>query len=151
MLIIFIIIAALVFAFFKGIGPFAKFSPFIQKEEVSPTPMAISSPSPTSEATPGADSINKAEPKIRVLNGSGTPGVASSFKDFLEGLGYKVASIGNANNYDYASTELRFKEAFKKFKDTLVSDLSSKYSVKVSSSDLEATDSADIEVIVGAK
>ena len=69
----------------------------------------------------------------------------------LEGLGYKVASIGNANNYDYASTELRFKEAFKKFKDTLVSDLSSKYSVKVSSSDLEATDSADIEVIVGAK
>jgi len=153
MLIIFIIIAALVFAFFKGIGPFAKFSPFIQKEEVSPTPMAISSPSPTStsEATPGAGSLNKAEPKIRVLNGSGTAGVASSFKDFLEGLGYKVASIGNANNYDYASTELRFKEAFKKFKDTLVSDLSSKYSVKVSSSDLEATDSADIEVIVGAK
>ena len=154
MLIIFIIIAALVFAFFKGIGPFAKFSPFVQKEEkeeVSPTPMAISSPSPTSEATPGADSINKAEPKIRVLNGSGTPGVASSFKDFLEGLGYKVVSIGNANTYDYASTELRFKEAFKKFKDALVSDLSSKYSVKVSASDLEATDSADIEVIIGAK
>lgn len=151
MLIIFIIIAALVFAFFKGIGPFAKFSPFVQKEEVSPTPMAISSPSPTSEATPGAGSINKAEPKIRVLNGSGTPGVASSFKDFLEGLGYKVASIGNADNYDYASTELRFKEAFKEFGDTLVSDLSSKYSVKVSSSDLSATDSADIEVIVGAK
>lgn len=153
MLIIFIIIAALVFAFFKGIGPFSKFSPFTQKEEeeVSPTPMAISSPSPTSEATPGAGSINKAEPKIRVLNGSGTSGVASSFKDFLEGLGYKVASIGNADNYDYANTELRFKDTFKKFKDTLVSDLSSKYSVKVSPSDLSATDSADIEVIVGAK
>lgn len=151
-LIIFIIIAALVFAFFKGIGPFSKFSPFTQEEEeVSPTPMAIFSPSPTSEATPGAGSLNKAEPKIRVLNGSGTSGLASSFKDFLEGLGYKVVSLGNADNYDYASTELRFKEDFNKFKDTLVSDLSGKYSVKVNSNDLSATDSADIEVIIGAK
>ena len=150
LLIILIIIIALVFAFVKGIGPFSKISPFAKKEEVSPTPVSVFSPNP-SEASPAASNLNRAEPKMRVLNGSGTPGVASSFKDFLEKLGYKVASIGNADNYDYANTQLRFKEDFKKFKDILVSDLSNKYSVKVSSSDLTSTDSADIEVIIGAK
>ena len=150
LLIIFIIIAALVFAFLRGIGPFSKISPLANKEEVSPTPVSFFSPSP-SEASPAASNLNKAEPKIRVLNGSGTHGMASSFKDFLEKLGYKVASIGNADNYDYANTQLRFKEDFKKFKDILVSDLSNKYSVKVGSSDLSSTDSADIEIIVGSK
>src|SRR3989344_8428028 len=78
LLILLIIIVALVFAFVKGIGPFSNISPFAQKEEVLPTPVSIFSPSP-SESSPEASTLNKAEPKVRVLNGSGTPGVASSF------------------------------------------------------------------------
>ncbi len=148
LLIIVIIIGALVFAFFKGIGPFAKFRKG-QTTEASPTPQVLSSPSP--EASPQSEKLDKTKPQIRVLNGSGVAGVASSFKDFIEGLGYKVASLGNADSYDFSQTEIRFKEDSKKYQDTLVSDLSNKYSVKVSSKDLSSTDSADIEIIVGKK
>ena len=146
-LIVLVIIGALVFAFVRGIGPFSQFQK-TSEEEVSPTPFVLESPTP--EATVGA-SLDKSEPKIRVLNGSGKAGTASSVKDFLESKGYKVASIGNAQNYDFSQTVLRFKEGFKKFEEVLFSDLSDKYSVKVDSDNLEATDSADIEVIAGAK
>ena len=146
-LIILIIIAALVFAFVRGIGPFAQFKG--QQEEASPTPFEFSA-SPASEASPQVQ-VDKSEAKIRVLNGSGTAGVASSVKDFLEQKGYKVAEIGNADNFDFEQTVLRFKEGFEKFREVLTSDLSDDYSVTSSSESLEATDSADIEITVGAK
>lgn len=149
LLIILIIIGALVFAFYKGIGPFSQLKKSIGGKEASPTPQTISSPVP--EESPVSETMDKSKPSIRVLNGSGVAGVASSFKDFIEGLGYKVASLGNADSYDFTQTEVRFKEDFKSYEDTLVSDLSDKYSVKVSSDDLESSDSADIEIIVGTK
>jgi hypothetical protein len=144
-----IIIGALVFAFVKGIGPLSKLKPSAQ-EETSPTPFEFSQTSPTPEASPGAE-IDKSQAKIRVLNGSGKAGTASSVKDLLEGKGYKVVEIGNADNFDFEQTIVRFKESFKSFQEVLFSDLSDNYSVSVSSDDLTATDSADIEVIIGAK
>ena len=60
-------------------------------------------------------------------------------------------SIGNAESYDFTQMVLRFKESFKKFEELLTSDLSDDYSVTVSDEDLEATDSAYIEVIIGTK
>ena len=150
LLIILIIIGALVFAFFRGIGPFAQFKKATEQTEASPTPeVLVSNPSP--DASPQTEEIDRKVPQIRVLNGSGVAGVASSFKDFIEELGYKVVSIGNANNYDYTQTEVRFKDDFKNYEQTLVSDLSDNYSVTVGSSDLESSDSADIEIIVGSK
>ncbi len=150
LLIILIIIGALAFAVFKGIGPFAKFSPFI-KTSASPTPAVVASPI-ISESSPSPDTnLDKSKPSIRVLNGSGTAGKASAVKDFLEGLGYKVASIGNADSYDFEKSEVRFKEDFKQFEVVIVEDLSQKYSATASSDDLESSDSADIEVIVGSE
>ncbi|OGD94357.1 hypothetical protein A2697_00045 [Candidatus Curtissbacteria bacterium RIFCSPHIGHO2_01_FULL_41_44] len=148
-LIVLIIVGALVFAFVRGIGPLARFKGEF-REEASPTPVEFFSPSPTPEATGGAE-LDKSEPKIRVLNGSGQAGIASSVKDFLEGKGYKVVSIGNAASYDFKNTVLRFKESFKNFEEVLTSDLEDKYSVTTAGEVLEATDSADIEVTVGAK
>jgi hypothetical protein len=148
-LIVLIIIGALVFAFFRGIGPFAQFR-LGSEEEASPTPVEFVQESPTPEASTAAE-IDKSQAKIRVLNGTGKAGTASSVKDLLEGKGYKVAEIGNADNFDFEQTIVRFKESFKNFQEVLFSDLSDKYSVKVSSDDLTATDSADIEVIIGSK
>ena len=152
LLIVLIIIGALVFAFVRGIGPFASFSNFGGEETVSsPTPLLRTSPTPTpSEGTPGAE-LDKSEPVIRVLNGGGTAGAASVMRDILEESGYAVDSVGNADNFDYESTTLRFKEEFKSYSEVLESDLSDDYSVVVSSDDLDDTDDADIEVIVGAK
>lgn len=149
LLIILIIIGGLIFAFIKGIGPFAQLKG--TKEEASPTPISESSfiSSPTPEATPGA-TIDKASAKIRILNGSGKAGAASSAKDFIEGLGYKVTVVGNATKYDFENTVLRFKSAFNSFEAALTEDMSSKYSVETGEA-LEATDSADIEVILGSK
>ena len=150
LLIIIIIIGALVFAYVRGIGPFGSLKS--SKEEASPAPSAqkLSSPTPSPEATTEAN-LEKSQPKIRILNGSGTAGVASTVKNLLEGKEWVVASIGNADDFDYQQTVLRFKSAFKKFEQALSDDLSGQYSVISSRDDLEATDSADIEVIVGKK
>lgn len=148
-LIVIIIVGALAFAFVKKIGPFARFASTSEVEAL-PSPFVFSNPTPSPEATSGAE-VNRSEPKIRVLNGSGTAGLASVVKDFLESRGWKVVAIGNADNYDFQKTTLKFKEKFIKFEKTLTSDLSSKYSVTTADSLLEATDSADIEIIVGSK
>ncbi|MBI3342521.1 LytR C-terminal domain-containing protein [Candidatus Curtissbacteria bacterium] len=146
-LIALIIVGALAFAFFKGIGPFGRFK---QAAAESPTPTAFAEASASPEASAGAN-IDKTKAKLRVLNGSGKAGVASSAKDYIESKGYKVTAVGNAKNFDFTDTVVKLKTAFANFKDALVADLSGKYSVTVSSEPLEATDSADIEVTVGSK
>jgi len=149
LLIVLIIIGALVFAFFRGIGPFAQFRGE-KGETVSPTPQTASSPISESSPSPSAE-VDKSEPAIRVLNGSGEEGVASSVKDFLEELGWRVISIGNAQSYEFDNTTIILKEGFGNFESALVADLSEKYSVNVGSDILEASDEADIQVTVGTK
>jgi len=148
LLIILVIIGVLVFAFVRKLGPFSQLNLGLKTAQVSPSPQELLSPPP--ESSPESQ-LDKSEAKIRILNGSGKAGTASSSKNFLESKGYTVESVGNADNYDFAQTVVRFKESFKKFEEVLVSDLSANYSVKVSDNSLEATDSADIEVTIGAK
>jgi len=149
LLILVIIVGALVFAYWKGFGPFAQLKGQLSKEEASPSTSTFF-PSSSPEASSGAN-LDKGEPKVRVLNGSGKAGAASSMQDFLEGKGYNVTSVGNAGNYDYTASVVRFKETFKKYSEALLSDLSGTYSAKEGDEDLTATDSADIEIIVGTK
>lgn len=148
-LIILIVIGSVAFAIFRGIGPFSKFKlGGVQETVESPTPFNFSSPSP--EASP-AGAVERSEAKVRVLNGSGVAGAAAALKDSLEGRGWTVDKIGNAESDDFTNTVIRFKASFANFRDTLFEDLSSDYSVEVSDDNLEATDSADIEVILGSK
>lgn len=147
-LVILIIIGGLIFAYVRGIGPFANINSLV-KSSPSPTPEVVESV-PTPEASP-SPSVDKASAKVRVLNGSGVTGKAATVKAFLETFGWKVTSIGNADNSDFAQTEVRVKDSFKSFEDAIISDLSDKYSASANSDALEASDSADIEVTVGAK
>lgn len=149
LLIILIIVGALIFAFVRGVGPFSGFKSQGDLAQ-SPTPQAAASPSPFSESSPAA-SVDKKEPAIRILNGSGKTGVAGAVRDFLEARGWRVTALGNAANYNFERTVLRFKEGFGKFEEVLIRDLADNYSVTVSGEVLEATDSADIEVTVGTK
>ena len=103
-LIALIIVGALAFAFFRGIGPFA----MLKGKPVptpSPTPSSFFA-TPTPESTPGAN-IDKASAKIRVLNGNGQAGVASSGKAYVESKGYKVTAVGNADNFDFTDTVIK--------------------------------------------
>ena len=148
-LIALIIIGALAFAFFRGIGPFGMLKGDSQVS-VTPTPTPNSfTTEPTPTPTPL--SVDKESASIRVLNGSGQAGVAGSAKAFIESKGYKVTAVGNADNFDFTDTIVVLKKSFADFADALVADLSSKYSVKVSDEELEASDSADIEIIIGIK
>ncbi len=150
LLIFLIVIGALVFAYVKGFGPFSALKQQFSKAEPSPSTSSSFFPSSSPEASSAAE-LTKSEPKIRVLNGSGKAGAASSMQDVLEENGYKVDSVGNAPDYDFATTVVRFKESFKKYKDLLFEDLSGDYSVSEGDSNITATDSADIEIIVGSK
>ena len=86
-LIILIVIGAVAFAIFRGIGPFSKLKLGGAKEETveSPTPFEFSSPSP--EASP-AGQVNRSEASVRVLNGSGVAGAAGALKDFVKSKGW---------------------------------------------------------------
>lgn len=151
LLIFLIILGALAFAFFRGIGPFESISPFAKGQASptpSPSPIALSSPA--AEESPATD-LDRSEVSVRVLNGSGVSGKAASVRDFLEELGWTVDSIGNADADDYATTEVRYKEEFEDFADLIVEDLSSDYDASASTDTLDSTASADIEVIVGVE
>ena len=148
-LIAIIIVGALVFAYVRGIGPFGQLKNGSQSVSESPATASFVA-SPTPEATTGAN-VDKSQIKVRILNGNGTAGVASSAKAFIEGKGYTVSNLGNADNFDFSQTVVKLKNSIMNIKSVLVADLSDKYSVTVSSDSLEATDSADVEVTVGAK
>src|SRR3989338_6428438 len=113
-LIILIVIGAIAFAIFRGIGPFSKLKLGGATEETieSPTPFGFSSPSP--EASP-AGQVDRSEASVRVLNGSGVAGAAAALKDFLEGRGWTVDKIGNAEGDDFTNTVIKFKASFAKF------------------------------------
>ncbi|KKQ24345.1 MAG: hypothetical protein US40_C0005G0019 [Candidatus Roizmanbacteria bacterium GW2011_GWC2_37_13] len=69
-----------------------------------PTPTTAPSPTPT-------PSFKKEELRVQVLNGSGTAGKASEFKDILKEKGYQEIITGNAENYDYELTEIQVKKS----------------------------------------
>lgn len=149
LLIALIIVGALAFAFVRGIGPFGQFKKGSTLVEESPVQESVVA-SPMPEASSAAD-VDRSTIKIRVLNGSGKAGAASAAKDFLEGKGYVVTTIGNAATTDFEQTVVKLKDSVMNIKNVLVADLSDKYSVTVSDSALEASDSADVEVTLGAK
>jgi hypothetical protein len=46
--------------------------------------------------------------KVRVFNGSGTPGLAASTATALQTAGFTVAGTGNADSANYTRTEIRY-------------------------------------------
>ena len=112
-----------------------------------PTPTPTATPTPTPTPTPAI--IDKASFDIEVVNGGGTPGAAGKMKTFLEEKGYKVASTGNTDEYTYTETEIHGKATMKDAVANLEADLKDTYTLGTVATDLSASASADVEVIVG--
>ncbi len=115
------------------------------------------------EATPAAESagatesakpketggeVNKKNFEIRILNGSGKAGTAFEAKNFLTSRGYKVVSIGNADNFNYQKTVARVKESRQSITSPLTKDLKERYAISVSSF-LPENESYDVLIIIG--
>lgn len=119
--------------------------------EVSPTPKSSPSPTPKPTVNPvdPASGLDRSSLSVEVKNGGGVVGAAGKVSDFLKNLGYKVVSVGNADNFDYQSIVIEVKSAESSFLSLLKKDLSASYTIGSTSADLSATSSADALVIVG--
>lgn len=120
------------------------------KPNVSPTLTPLASSIPVATSTPQAN-VDLTTFKISVLNGSGGIGIATAAKQIIEKAGFKVASIGNAESFDFTDTIIQVKPGVEasvvaKLKDAL----SAKYSVKIGTS-LDVANTYDIVVTVGSK
>jgi hypothetical protein len=116
----------------------------------TPTPTPIpSTPTPKPSPTP---SFKKAEVKIKVLNGSGTVGLASDAKKVILAAGYEEVLTGNASAFDVKVTEIQVKKEFTSVTDDIkkafadsVADTS-----KIKVTTLDDKDTSDVIVTLGA-
>ncbi len=113
------------------------------------TPKPTPTPSPTVAPTPSPVTVDKADIKVAVLNGGGTPGAGSKMKTFLEEKGYTVVSVGNAKEYTYTQTEIQAKAGNDQYVALLTDDLKADYVIGSSSATVEESADYDVQVVVG--
>ena len=112
----------------------------------APTPMVMeSTPAPTPTPAP----LERSNFKVRVLNGTTTPGIAGQTLTKLKNLGYQTDRSGNAPKQDYTTTTIRTKDGEASLAAQLTKDLAPDYNVASISADLKSTDAASAEIILG--
>jgi len=105
------------------------------------TPLPSFTPTPTT-------AINKEKIRIKILNGSGIPGKASSVKDILKEKGYQEILTGNADSFEYEQTEISVKKEKTNLLAIIKEDLK-KYVSSFKVTALSEEDPSDIIVIIG--
>jgi hypothetical protein len=134
-LFIFIIAIGLlvgVFLYRSGVSNSKK----IDVAKISPAPVVTVEPT---------KAVDLAQYKIEVLNGSEVDGEAGRQKASLEGEGFAVSSVGNADNSDYTDTIIKAKsEVDKAFVGKLKTFLEDSFTVTQE----ELSDDASVPVIV---
>lgn len=122
----------------------------LSKPTPSPTPEAsVAVASPTPSPSPVVV-IDRSKFSIRVLNGTAKSGLAASVSARLKALGYLTEKTGNATNSAFTQTVIRVKSAAIGLLEQLIKDLQPDFEA-TSSSSLQVSDSADAEVVIGAK
>ena len=86
---------------------------------------------------------------LNVQNGSGIEGVAGEAADFLKSKGYSVTGTQNADRYDYKGVVIKVKSSENVYLTILKKDLSEKYAVSSTSSDLPSDSPTDAIIIIG--
>lgn len=133
----------------NGSGSFASVSSLVNQTTITPTDAVQFTPEPTREPTPteAPIAVAKEELKIRVLNGSGTSGVAGKVATLLKEAGYTDVSTGNADEYDYEDVTIRYvKEAAGALPDVQKA-LENSYTV--SETEEAALNEVALEIVVG--
>lgn len=111
----------------------------LQKNEAAPT----EAPTPTP-----AQSVERKDISVHVLNGSGVSGAAGKVADFLKEKGYAKVTTGNAAAYDFTDVTIRTGAENKKLAEQIKTDLEGDYTIaKVEEADISSP--SDVEVIVG--
>lgn len=125
--------------------PAPSISPIDESEEkTTPTP-TVKKVNPVDSAT----GLDRSTLAIEVQNGSGVTGAASKGSDVLKSFGYKVSSVGNADNENYENITIQVKSTKSNFLALLKKDLGFSYTVGSASADLDSSSTADAVVIIG--
>lgn len=111
-----------------------------------PTPTPTHTPAPTPSPV---SAVNRKDVKVSVLNGGGVAGAGTKMKTFLEGKGYTVASVGNADAYTYDQTQIHVKSGDDAIATMLKDDLKSDYTVASATGTVDTSATYDAQVIVG--
>jgi hypothetical protein len=116
----------------------------------TPTPSSSPLPTPTSSPTPtvSPSSISKSSISIRVLNGTTITGLAATGRSILEQAGFKVNSVGNANNQTYQTTVIYYQTGLQA-QAQMVEAALAKYSVSLQESSIASPD--QVLVVMGQK
>ena len=128
--------------------PLPTSAPTVQESAVTPSPKVTIKKSPTPTTTSNS-ATNRADLKIAVLNGSGVAGAAKGVSSYLNGLGYTIKSIGNADDYTYKNITVRVNKSKSAYLLLLKKDLEANSSMSTVSASVVETTTADAEVIVG--
>ena len=120
---------------------------------ISPTDEpAKATAAPTVKAVNPVDAatgLDRSTLSTEVQNGSGVTGAAAKASDILKGFGYKISSIGNADNENYENVTIQVKSTKVNFLALLKKDLGFSYTIGSSSADLASSSTADALVIIG--
>lgn len=108
--------------------------------------------SPTSKSVNPVDAstgLDRSTLSVEVQNGSGVTGAAAKGSDALKSFGYKISSIGNADNDSYENVTIQVKSAKSNYLALLKKDLGFSYTVGSTSADLSSDSTADALIIIG--
>jgi LytR cell envelope-related transcriptional attenuator len=95
--------------------------------------------------------LNVSGYSIEILNGNGEQGATQKLKDTLAAGGFHVVQTGNANNFNYTDTLLRYKSSVpREFRDAIEAQLSIRYTYQ-QGSELDSGAMVDMIIIVGKK
>lgn len=94
--------------------------------------------------------IKRSDLSIQVLNGNGVAGSAAKVQVYLEGFGYKINDLDNAEKSDFEKTLIRVKKESDTYKDLLVNDMKTNYDVEFAA-DLPDDAKYDAIITVGLK
>ena len=113
--------------------------------KAKPTPAPTAVPLPTATPTP---IIKKDTIKVKILNGSGTPGKAGDVKAVMKEKGYQDIVTGNADAFDFELTEIAVKKGNEYIAESIKLDLAD-YAKDAKITVLGDKEQADVVVTVG--
>jgi hypothetical protein len=123
-------------------GATAKLQPKTTSPVTEVSPTKATTPTPVPE-------IDRKSINVKVLNGTGTAGQATEVKDILKEAGYIDILTGNADNFEYKTTEIQVKKSNPELGTTMKTDLKA-HVVSPKITTLDEDSAADVIIIFGA-
>ena len=113
----------------------------------TPTPLAAQPPTPTIVVTQTL--LERSELTVSILNGSGTAGAARGVSSTLNGLGYTIGPIGNADRFNYQGLTIHVTQENSAYLPLLEKDLKDANPNASISASIDDSIATEAEVIVG--